>query len=87
MRTLPSFASTAPLIGDFAMFAKDVKPWWERVNDYYLFNEREEFVRGATSYQPNNRQEAMVAQLLAGYVPNSKQQIPQSIGRKVERRS
>jgi hypothetical protein len=69
------------------MFAKDIKPWWERVNDYYLFEEREEFVRGATAYQPNNRQEAMVAQLLSGYVSNSKQQIPQSIGSKVERRN
>jgi len=87
VRNLPSVARTAPLIGDFAMFAKDVKPWWERVNDYYLFEERDEFVRGATDYQPNNRQEAMVAQLLAGYVPNSKQQTPQPIGRKVERRN
>jgi hypothetical protein len=69
------------------MFAKDIKPWWERVNDYYLFEEREEFVRGATAYQPNNRQEEMVAQLLSGYVSNSKQQIPQSIGSKVERRN
>jgi hypothetical protein len=69
------------------MFAKDIKPWWERVNDYYLLEEREEFVRGATAYQPNNRQEAMVAQLLSGYVSNSKQQIPQSIGSKVERRN
>jgi hypothetical protein len=69
------------------MFAKDIKPWWERVNDYYLLDEREEFVRGATAYQPNNRQEAMVAQLLSGYVSNSKQQIPQSIGSKVERRN
>lgn len=69
------------------MFAKDIKPWWERVNDYYLLEEREEFVRGATAYQPNNRQEAMVAQLISGYVSNSKQQIPQSIGSKVERRN
>lgn len=82
--TLPR---TAPLIGDFAMFAKDTRPWWERVNDYYLFNEREEFVRGATSYQPNNRQEAIVAQLLTGYVSDSKQSLPQPIGRTVERRN
>lgn len=85
MRTLPSTARPAPLIGDFAMIAKDIRPWWERVNDYYLFEERKEFVRGANAYQPNNRQEAMVAQLLAGYVSDSRQQIPQSIGSKRER--
>jgi hypothetical protein len=69
------------------MFAKDFKPWWERVNDYYLFNEKDEFVRGATAYQPNNRQEAMVAQLVAGYVSDSRQQIPKAIGSRVERRN
>lgn len=67
------------------MPAKEIRPWWERVNDYYLFNEREEFVRGATAYQPNNRQEAMVAQLISGYVPNSRKQTPNPIGSTVER--
>jgi hypothetical protein len=68
------------------MFSRNVKPWWERVNDYYLFDERQEFIRGAVSYQPNNRQEAMVAQLIAGYVPN-KHPKPEAIGKRSERYS
>jgi hypothetical protein len=63
------------------MFARDFKPWWDRVNDYYLFDERKEFMRGATGYRPNNRQEAMVAQIAAGYV-NQQHQQPKSIGKK-----
>lgn len=62
------------------------RPWWERVNDYYIFDERKEFVRGATSYRPNNRQEAMVAQLMTGYVSDSKVDLPKPIGRTGEDR-
>jgi hypothetical protein len=61
-------------------------PWWERVNDYYIFDERKEFVRGATSYRPNNRQEAMVAQLMTGYVSDSMVNLPKPIGRTGEDR-
>ena len=48
------------------------QPWWERPNDYYGFDERKEFIAGATTvgYRPNNRQEAMVAQIAAGYIRN-----------------
>ena len=65
----PAPAGTAPE-KEFAMSSKEIKPWWERVNDYYLFEERQEFTRGAVGYRPNNRQESMMAQLIAGYVPN-----------------
>lgn len=63
------------------MFAKDFKPWWEKVNDFYLFEEREEFMRGAVGFRPNNRQEAMIAQIMAGYV-NQKHKQPKSLGKK-----
>jgi hypothetical protein len=62
------------------MFAKDVRPWWERVNDYYLFEERENFVRGALGYKPNNKQEEIIAQIVAGNI-NTKHSIPKSIGK------
>ena len=62
------------------MFAKNVNPWWERVNDYYLFEERENFVRGALGYRPNNRTEEMFSQLLAGNI-KSKYSVPQSLGK------
>jgi hypothetical protein len=55
------------------MAAPKWRPWWERVEDYYGFDDtRKEFVRGATTvgFRPNNRQEAMVAQLAAGYIRN-----------------
>lgn len=52
------------------MSSRDFKPWWERANNFYGFDERKEFKAGATTvgYRPNNRQEAMLAQLNAGYV-------------------
>lgn len=62
------------------MFAKDVKPWWERVNDYYLFEERTNFVRGALGYKPNNKQEELVAQIVAGNIYN-KYSNPQPLGK------
>jgi hypothetical protein len=69
------------------MFAKnDVKPWWERVNDYYLFEERENFTRGALGYQPNNKQEEMFAQLMAGNI-NRKHSIPKSLGKQSNEKS
>jgi len=69
------------------MSIQEFRPWWERVNDYYIFHEKDEFVRGATSYRPNNRQEAMVAQLLTGYVSDRTPQIPKPIGKTGERNS
>ena len=55
------------------MIANYWRPWWERPNDFYAFDERKEFIAGATTvgYRPNNRQEAMVAQLAAGYISNN----------------
>lgn len=46
------------------------QPWWKRANDYYGFDMKDEFVRGATSvgFRPNNRMEAMMSMLAAGYV-------------------
>jgi hypothetical protein len=55
------------------MAAPKWRPWWERVDDYYGFDDtRDEFMRGATTvgFRPNNRQEAIVAQLAAGYIRN-----------------
>lgn len=65
------------------MSSKEFKPWWEKVNDYYLFEERQDFIRGAIGYQPNNRQEAIMAQLISGYVPN-KYDIPKSLSKRNE---
>jgi hypothetical protein len=64
------------------MSPKDVKPWWERVNDYYLFDERQEFLRGATGFRPNNPQEALVAMYAAGYVNKSFAQPKSHTGKK-----
>lgn len=49
---------------------KELTPWWDRVNDYYLFDERNEFARGAIAYRPNNQQDMMLALISAGYVNN-----------------
>jgi len=51
---------------------KKWQPWWNRANDYYGFEMREEFVRGATSvgFNPNNRMDAMMGQYAAGFVRN-----------------
>lgn len=68
------------------MFAKDVNPWWERVNDYYLFDERENFVRGALGYKPNNKQEELIAQIVAGNI-NSRYSIPQPLGKQSNEKS
>ncbi len=57
------------------------KPWWERVNDYLLLEEREEFTRGAMAYRPNNKQDIMISLLGAGYI-NGKFAKPESIGKK-----
>lgn len=63
------------------MSAKNVKPWWDRVNNYYLFDERKQFIRGAVGFRPNNPQEAMMAQILAGYV-NAEFAQPKSLGKR-----
>jgi len=71
----------APRLGILQMSAREVKPWWNRVNDYYLFDERLRFNRGAIAYRPNNRQEALMAQMIAGYI-NAEFARPESIGKK-----
>lgn len=48
--------------------SSNFKPWWERVNDYLSFDERKEFLRGATSYRPSTKQDIMLSQIKAGYV-------------------
>jgi hypothetical protein len=63
------------------MSAMNVKPWWNRVNDYYLFDERKKFARGAVNFRPNNRQDALMAQMIAGYV-NAEFATPKSLGKK-----
>ncbi len=68
------------------MPSKKVQPWWERVNDYYLFEERENFTRGALGYSPNNKQEEMFAQLMAGNI-NRKHSIPKSLGKQSNEKS
>lgn len=72
---------TAASIGDLRMNAKDFKPWWDKVNNYQNFDERKEFVRGATGVRVNNRQEEIVALYAAGYV-NGKFAQPKSLGKK-----
>lgn len=57
-------------------------PWWKRVNDYLVFQEKEEFLRGAAAYRPNNRQEAMFSQIISGYVRNVHQQPKSHSGKK-----
>ena len=53
------------------------QPWWERVNDFYSFEERQEFLRGAGGYMPNAPQQILLGALKAGYV-NNKFEKPQS---------
>jgi hypothetical protein len=67
------------------MSEKNFNPWWKHVNDYLQFEDREEFLRGAMGYRPNNKQEAMLGLLLAGYV-NQKFDIPKSLGSKDDSR-
>jgi hypothetical protein len=67
------------------MSEKNFNPWWKHVNDYLQFEDREEFLRGAMGYRPNNKQEAMLGLLLAGYV-NQKFDIPKSLGSKDDNR-
>ena len=64
------------------MLAKDTKPWWERVNDFYLFDERKEFLRGASGFRPNNRAEAMIAMISAGYINDKHEQPKPHTGKK-----
>jgi hypothetical protein len=59
------------------MSSPDFKPWWERVNEYLSFDEREEFERGAMGFRPNNQFEVVIGMLKAGYV-NKKFEKPQS---------
>lgn len=67
------------------MSEKNFNPWWKHVNDYLQFEDREEFLRGAMGYRPNNKQEAMLGLLLAGYT-NQKFDIPKSLGSKNDSR-
>jgi hypothetical protein len=48
-------------------------PWWDKPNNYYGFEMKDEFVRGATSvgFRPNNRMDAMMGMITAGYVRNT----------------
>lgn len=46
----------------------DFKPWWERVNEYLSFDEREEFIRGATAYRPSQEMDIIMGMIKAGYV-------------------
>lgn len=59
------------------MFSSNFKPWWERANEYLSFDERQEFIRGAGGFRPNNPQEVILGMLRAGYV-NNKFEKPQS---------
>lgn len=52
------------------MSSPDFKPWWEKPNDFLVFEERENFLQGVKGYRPNSRQEAMFSMINAGYVRN-----------------
>ena len=67
------------------MSDQNFNPWWKRVNEYLQFEEKDEFLRGAMGYRPNNKQEAMLGLLLAGYT-NQKFDIPKSLGSKDDTR-
>lgn len=58
---------------------KDFVPWWEKPNQYYGFEARDEFVAGAASigYRVNSKQDAMLALISAGYL-RSGSSIPKS---------
>jgi hypothetical protein len=66
------------------MTSNNWRPWWERPNDYYGLDEHKEFMAGAATvgYRPNNRQEAMVAMLSAGYIPNNFTYVKPHTGKK-----
>ena len=59
------------------MSSPEFQPWWEKVNDFLSFEERQEFLRGASGYRPNNQQEVLFGMLKKGYV-NNKFEKPQS---------
>lgn len=59
------------------MTSPEFKPWWERTNEYLKFEERENFLRGVGGYRPNQKMEALMGLLSAGYV-NNKFEKPQS---------
>lgn len=67
------------------MSDQNFNPWWKRVNEYLQFEDKDEFLRGAMGYRPNNTQEAMLGLLLAGYT-NQKFDIPKSLGSKDDTR-
>jgi len=64
------------------MSAKDFEPWWERVNNYIVFHELEEFKQGALGYRPNSRQEALMGLISAGYVRKTFEQPKSYTGKK-----
>lgn len=66
------------------MTASQWRPWWERPDNTYGLDERDEFIRGATTvgFRPNNRLEAMVAMQSAGYIRNSFRYVKPHTGKK-----
>lgn len=59
------------------MRPSDSKPWWEKVNDYLSFEERDEFLRGASAYRPSQEMDIIIGMMKAGYVKKAPQ-TPQS---------
>jgi len=59
------------------MSSQDFTPWWKKVNNYLSFEERQEFLRGASGYKPNLPLDVLVGMLSSGYV-NNKFEKPQS---------
>ena len=58
------------------------KPWWEKVNDYMSFQERQEFLRGAGGYMPNAQHDILMGVLKAGYVNNTFEKPQSHTGKK-----
>lgn len=52
------------------MRSADFKPWWEKVNAFQNFEERQEFLRGLQGYRPANSQDIMLGMISSGYVRN-----------------
>jgi hypothetical protein len=59
------------------MSSQDFTPWWKKVNNYLSFEERQEFLRGASGYRPTLPLDVLVGMLSSGYV-NNKFEKPQS---------
>jgi hypothetical protein len=69
-------------MGICEMLNTDWKPWWEKPNEFLLFNEQQNFVQGAVVYNPANRQNIMMSMINSGYVNSNFAKVNPYTGKK-----